>query len=310
MDDGVRQDFFNRLEAKLNLIHNEKRFDIITITGDLANTRPSEELGVFGLRLGEIFLKTLSIREERIFIVPGNHELVWNDFDKKELSNSPYSVYISFYKDMLPKTLGNIKGFSKGKLPVNLRGDDLSWNRQIVNPALDIIGISSTSSNPEQQGEGYLSPANKLYIESKWSLRKPKPNELRILLLHHNLFPIQSFDGRDENRTLRNAGAAINTMTQYGCDIVLSGHTHRPETVLYMSSSIGRTGYAKNKTLLLIGSGTSGGRTSTEDFAKSFNVIDVAYDVEKKSRRILITPYTFDSKNAVWSEGTYTEYHI
>ena len=121
-------------------------------------------------------------------------------------------------------------------------------------------------------------------------------------MLHHNFFPFMSSNSKYETRALMNIGKAINILSQCNCDIVLHGHTHRPEIALHQSSSFYDSGYKGNKKLLFISSGTSGGEAPSRDIAKSFNIIDISFDVENQRRRVLITPYAYNSMNVNWSE--------
>ena len=305
-------DYFQIFGNYLQEISEIKNIDFVALTGDFAAKNPSEEHSIVSFFLRKIFRVKLKLGYDEIFVVPGNHEVIWSDFSKKERSKKPYSTYVRLLESLYDSNravLSSFKGWNKTEIPIDVSEKGLSWHRYIASKNLSIIGICSNATNPEEQGLGVLSTENIKYISDKW-VNDKLLDETRILLLHHNLFPVRSNDSRDENRTILNAGKAINILVEHGCDIVLSGHTHRSESILYESTVITKNGYEKGKELLLINSGTCGGVVPTFDFPNMFNVIDISYDIESEKKRIEITPHMYDSRTSKWNSSKSVIFYI
>ena len=304
---GIR--FWNKLEKQIEFLHNEKQINLFAICGDLAAKDPAVEVASIGNELTKFF-KRIKIKDERILVVPGNHDVIWKDFNNNIKSKDPYLAYSQLCNELFtPTTLAAFKGQISRKLPINIDENGLTWHRALPQPQVSIIGICSNVPNADKKGLGILSQDNIEYVRNKWERETKKPNEMRIFLLHHNIFPVLSLHDDDEQKTIINAGQALKVLTKANCDIVLSGHVHRSEIIYYQSSSLD-SGFVRNKPLLLIANGTSGGVVPALDFEKSFNIIDVIKDIRNGNRVITITPYRYKSSDNEWRSDNSDSYTI
>lgn len=310
-DTNDSDEFFKILQEYLKEIDNTKKIDLAMFAGDFSDKNPSEELFFISDWIKKTFFENLKIKHDRIFIVPGNHEVIWSNYIDQKRSNRPYSAYVNFLQSIYNNKrdiLSSFVSWVKSSMPIEAKEEGLSWHRSLLFPNISVIGICSNSSSSEEQGMGVLSQENIRYIKEKWKSEK-SINETRILILHHNLFPVRSNDNRDEDRTILNAGKALNTLVESKCDIILSGHTHRSESVLYKSTVLTSLGYETGKEILLISSGTCGGIAPTYDLQKSFNVIDISLDTDNK-RRVEVTPHLYDSRTSTWEGKTSAVFYV
>ena len=292
-------------------INSEQKINIITILGDMVSKRPAEELPIIRDEFFEEVFMKLNIHRDCIFIVPGNHEVQWNDYENHKLSEKPYAAYTEFYNSIYDKNtypINACKGSKEGRLLLSSEADDLSWHRKLKEFKVSMIGVCSNSDNPKERGEGRIKTDVVDYVRKKWS--SDSNGEIRIFLLHHNLFQIESFFKGDERRTVHNTGEVLKALVESGCDIILSGHSHRPEVIMHQSSSFEDGGFRKNKSLLLICSGTSGGNAPSGDINKHFNIIDISKSAERGNKCVKVTPYAYNSGSNTWSKKTYDDYDI
>ena len=309
-----QEQYIESLHNQLRKIQCEKNSDFLIIAGDLAASNPAVELSLMTSVLNYILMDT-NIKKERILIVPGNHEIVWSDFKNNKRERSPYSSFVSFLqtfytKESVYSQLVEQNIYNSGSLSVNCSEDDLTWLSRFPNLGVSIIGICSNSSELSEQGKGVLSQSNIRYIRDVWGEEKPS-NETRILVLHHNIFPTRSLFSEDEQRTIANAGTALDVLTSCGCDIVMSGHTHRAEILIYQSSVMDHNGYSElDPPMIVLASGTSGGVSPTHDFPRNFNVVDISRNIHTRSKRVHVNPHIYNSRNNSWRIGKGTSFEL
>src|SRR5262249_39901842 len=72
--------------------------DAIALTGDFATKSPADDL--IGIRdlIQRLVRATVGPSGlERCFVIPGNHDLQWNDFATRSVSATPWSSFLEFY---------------------------------------------------------------------------------------------------------------------------------------------------------------------------------------------------------------------
>ena len=143
------------LKTQISDIHNNK-INAIAINGDIASKNPSVELSLFEKTMTEL-IKVFN--EGRIFMVAGNHEMLWNAFNHKRISNHPYLGYVTLYNNIYSKSIISstvAKNNLSGKLSKDINSDDLTWHRSIQKHKVSIIGICSNPDDNKNQGRGLL----------------------------------------------------------------------------------------------------------------------------------------------------------
>lgn len=308
-DNAENEKLLCSLNKLIKDIHGRTPVDAVLVSGDIAGKDPLNDLILVREHFKELVYEIIE-NPQKVFLVPGNHDVIWKDFKNKELSATPYSSFVDFLQAVLGITeLASIACWKKGMLDPAAVAEGLSWRRVLDKPKIDVIGLSTVNLNPDEQGMGIFLDKHRDYLLEAWKGEK-KPGELRVLLIHHNLFSVLSNSSYDERRIVKNAGTAINTLFKCGCDLIISGHTHRSEVIKFTASTLNLKGYSAQNTVLCLSSGTSGGSTATGDYARNINVIDVVRDVSSGKWQITVTPYAYSSKDWEWEKMTETVIEI
>jgi 3',5'-cyclic AMP phosphodiesterase CpdA len=309
-DQGDRSRFYVSLKETLASINSEKKINLFVFSGDLTHEAPGLEIVLAGKIIEEI-VDAIEIKKDNVFIVPGNHDVVWKDFENNQRLEKPYASFIAWYESFFNKNQirSRTKKHIKGRIDPSTTEDGLAWHASLKEFNLSVIGLCSNACGDGKKGLGELSEGNIEFIKNKWRDKK-EHNEIRILVLHHNVFPVRSNNSKDESRTITNAGAALNTLSIYDCDIVLNGHTHRPEIICYQASDMNVDGYSHQSSILFVTSGSSGGQAPTGDISKNFNIIDIAKNINNNTWKVTVSPYIYNSQNDAWLERGHTSFDL
>lgn len=301
-----QQMMFESLYVKLEEISKTTPIDLLFFTGDFAAHDPRRELIDVNLILRKIITSSFTHKEpmSNVFIIPGNHDLLWDDFRDKTLSHAPWSSFINLYQTLFNEKielLKNTKGWDSVTKTINhyVDSDGLFWNRKFPQLKLNIIGISSTSTEPEMQGKGIFTDKVKQYINECWE--NAQSDEIKIALVHHNLFTVVTPNPNDEDNIVKNSGLAIHTLIRNKCNLIFSGHTHFGTFVKFSVANQNMNGFSDLSDISCISNGTVGGITPNYDRARSFNIIDINHKNNfSKKREMTIKPFYYDSTENKW----------
>jgi 3',5'-cyclic AMP phosphodiesterase CpdA len=200
-----------------SLKRDQKKPDIIVVSGDLAQSGDPAE---FGHARGflESLRDELGLGSKSVVVVPGNHDLRWN---------APDRDYFGTYRDFCDLFYGS--GFLREPFSyVNVFDFE---NR----PPVAVVGLDScVIESPKTSGVGYVGSSQ---IESALRELREKTEGreyFRIAVLHHHLIPVTSLRnlpdvGRGEHFSLVMDSASILSKLQHeGFNLILHGHQHQP----------------------------------------------------------------------------------
>jgi hypothetical protein len=92
-----QKDLFDSLLSTLKEEHENNKFDAITITGDFSSENPEGDLDKVSEFINNLVNKTMEFDNiGRLFLVPGNHDLYWKDFEKGIISETPWKTIPRF----------------------------------------------------------------------------------------------------------------------------------------------------------------------------------------------------------------------
>jgi predicted phosphodiesterase len=301
-----RDRLFTSLVETLKQEQALRPIDAVVITGDFACHHPADDLGAIRAEVRAIVNSTIRIDNlDRLFIVPGNHDLAWKSFAEGVLGDMPWHAYVDFYQSMYntrSDILTRMKAWKADERLLDLRArkQDLTWRARVPGVAIDVIGIASPSEDPRHRGEGEIGTEQLKFVRDCWS-GEPLFGEVRIALMHHNLVSVLSMSIYDEKRIVRDAGEALLTLMRSNCSLVLSGHAHASHLFSCRAAHSRGNQLTATGGLTVVAAGTMGGSHGARDRQRTFNILDFSQGEGKTGRRALsVRGLYYDSSEGAW----------
>lgn len=295
-----------RLDSLVNTLAQEHKsglFDAIALTGDFSKGSPESDL--LGVRetVHKIVSRTIGKANlENLLIVPGNHDLQYITFPGV-LAPEPWAAYSDFYKNVFGTSLKLLRESKNPGDNTLTLGSRPQWHRHIVHGRLNVLGFCTPSMNLKHIGKGEFGKADEDFTKERWST-STIPGEIRLALMHHNLYSVLSVDPLEEKHILINSGKAIHVLMSHLCDVVLSGHTHSTGALSTTAWAVKPRGFHRMGKLAVFTSGTASGIHPSEDHARSFNIIDfLEASEETLSRPTKVQPFFYDPTSGTWLKG-------
>jgi len=209
--------------------------DFIVFTGDVAYHGRKEEYELAVEYFFEPLLHTTGVSKDRLFIVPGNHDVNWDEIDpvaahgmfellksrdeinsflSGEQDRSYYFQKFTAYGDFINTYLGGALSFSHDNF-------FYTQNLRFYDTNLAILGLNSAwmsgcvkDSQSKAQDKGNLLIGE---LQLGKALESTKGADLHIAILHHPLDWLHEVEQCDMRNRL-----------EAQCDILLYGHLHMP----------------------------------------------------------------------------------
>jgi len=222
---GRHSDFISLFEAwaRSAAATNGGPFDMLCLTGDISNTAHAEEF-VFADRVAQRVASVLGVPDNRIFFVPGNHDVHWPVMELKPPSFWARHRYAPLFQDSL--TFSRRHGLAKtGSLMEE--PFFVAWEEADA----IVIGINSAAyDGPTAKPHNGVIRQRTVEAVDQYLGSFPKTDKrLRLCLLHHHLEqysePIP--DTHDPSIAV-NAENLVNALSRHRVDLVLHGHKHHP----------------------------------------------------------------------------------
>jgi phosphohistidine swiveling domain-containing protein/predicted phosphodiesterase len=253
--------------------HSLDKVDFVVFSGDLANSGNPKEYEAAKKYLLEPVLRAVNVNPERLFIVPGNHDLRQNviemlppaiqqplttkkvadqwifDEGNRNRALEPFEDYRNFVANYTKQTspdYASIKRLKCGDKEIALLGLNSAW----------MCGRNKNSEG-KVEDQGYLVVGEPQIYDA---LKSINDADLRIVVLHHPFEWLTKFERKD-----------IESRLGKGCHFVLCGHEHDP------SISV-RTG--NNGDFIVIPAGACYDRRIPQDsrYANSYNFVHIDSD--------------------------------
>ena len=226
--DVVRRALFDDIESRAAISPQLETLDFIFFTGDLANHGKREEYETAKNELLEPLREKTGLNKDRLFIVPGNH-----DINRADLKYVPLDLLKPFDNATVAqewmaegrergKLLEPFKAYQDfiaeyGVLGFGAFGDSLCV--QVKGKSIGIMGCNSAlmcgrvrDDQGEVNDQSYLTVGERQIREP---LRKIAVADLRIALIHHPFDWLKEFDRRQ-----------IEQLMKGQCHFILRGHEH------------------------------------------------------------------------------------
>ncbi|MBU7582193.1 MAG: SIR2 family protein [Nostoc sp. TH1S01] len=226
----VRDALIRDIEERDKISLDLAKIDFIIFSGDVAYSGKKEEYVAARENLFEPLLEATGLSAERLFIVPGNHDLDRSAFDL--LPNSILKPFES--NEQVKNWLTNKKKCDRLREPFEAyrefvtqythqtQPDYSSIRRlQIQGKRVALLGLNSALMAGRTNERGEVNDEGKLIVGEPQlydALHKIASDEVRIAVLHHPLELLTEFE-RD----------LITKRLQYndGCHFLLCGHQHK-----------------------------------------------------------------------------------
>jgi 3',5'-cyclic AMP phosphodiesterase CpdA len=208
----------------LNLLD---RVDLIVISGDVVWTASQDEFNRARDVINEI-LALCKIKKEKMVLVPGNHDLMWNPSVFAGKSAPGARVSRESYD-----TFAQLLGLEK--LDTFSFHEILSRSERL---RLRVIGIDSNYvEGPENAGIGFVDSQALDKIDQEID-RAEKKAQLTWIVTHHHVLPITSTPESDARlgkiSVMGNAAELLSRAAKWKAELVLHGHEHQPGITVAM----------------------------------------------------------------------------
>jgi 3',5'-cyclic AMP phosphodiesterase CpdA len=234
----------------------ERRFDVVAISGDLTQRARSGEF-----QRARAFLRDAE-RVSRTIVVPGNHDVKWwraPIFGNASRIAEEYRKYID--ADLEPVLRIDGATFVGINTAQGVTRRTLTWNLRDIS----IIGDVRKSQIETARAEFMASP----------------PEAARVIVMHHN--PVRG--ELSQRHGLKNTKKILGAFAELGVDIVLCGHDHQ-EAIHYVEHTkkgtvISTAGTVSNR--------SRGGRPSSVNvIVLSANQIEVSTSIWSEGTRTFV----------------------
>jgi predicted MPP superfamily phosphohydrolase len=256
----------------------------IVITGDLTYTGSPSEFREVRQFLEELCRLT-GIPRQRVFIVPGNHDVSW-DLARADLSHR-FDGYLGFLARFYDDNTFRSRYPFLSEWDMRL-DEDRPHPSEIVAWWLDghvlYVGLNSCVYEDDQNHYGFVGIKQLRRLSQEINSLSAGEGTIRVAALHHHLHPFPETlnlrSGPDvylDMSTVRDAGAVERRLEMYGFDFVLHGHKHKPQLRETLLRDRRAEGGEEWKRLIVSGCGSTGvaERELSHEVGNHYAIIDI-----------------------------------
>ena len=263
----------NDIKARGEINPHLSKIDFIVFSGDAANSGQPDEYKKATEDLFEPLLDACQLEKDRLFIVPGNHDLdrdlipaallkllnsneeveaCWSDERNRRLLSQPFQAFHRFLTDCTgqkPPEYCSFASFVIDGRKIELLGINSAW-----------MCARHKDEDGEISDQGYLCIGEPQIYDS---LKMVSDSEIKIAVLHHPLDWLTPFDSSRNEVHLKRK-----------CNFILHGHAHKPGA----SAIRDNFGY-----YITIPAGACYDRStpSNSDYTFSYNYVHLDFDTDK-----------------------------
>lgn len=280
---------------KAHFSYNPERL-ILVVSGDLTYTGKYEEFELAKAFLEEI-CEGLHINKEKVFIVPGNHDISWdlNRVNLVQRFDNYISFLVAFYGEEIfrlryPHISWDLKIHSKRPEPCDIVNifSDSKLN-------ITIAGLNSCVYETVQNHYGFIGGRQIRILEDMLEKNSLLNEGIRIAVFHHHLHPFPEFIEQPKGTeswidlsVVRDAGIVERQLQKLGFDIILHGHKHKPqirETSIRGSGSLNK--YSSKIIVCGVGSAGVSPIELEHNISNHYQVIEVLRNPRKLGTNFL-----------------------
>ena len=272
----VRDELIKDIQGRLSISPDLSKIDFIVFSGDAALNGKAEEYEDAKNEFFVPVLEAAQVEPDRLFIVPGNHDLdeeeikkLPDDFRKDVVSKEDADRWLKddSKRELLLRPFKDFRSFVSGFTGQDSPdySDLRTW--EINGKTVSLLGINSSwfcrrhvDAAGKKNDYGFARVGER---QVHRPLERISKSDLRIAVLHHSQDWLEYSDGRVVWRRLRQ-----------GCNFILHGHGHVPE----VTAEHGTGGDS-----VIIPAGASFGGRPPEDPSRinSYNFVHIDFETGK-----------------------------
>jgi tetratricopeptide (TPR) repeat protein/predicted phosphodiesterase len=282
------------IKARGEINPNLSKIDFIIFSGDAANSGQPDEYKKATEDLFKPLLDACQLEKDRLFIVPGNHDLdrdlipaallkllnsneeveaCWSDERNRRLLSQPFQAFHRFLTDCTgqkPPEYCSVASFVIDGRKIALLGINSAW-----------MCARHKDEDGDFSDQGYLCIGEPQIYDS---LENNSDSDIKIAVLHHPLDWLTPFDSSRNEVHLKRK-----------CNFILHGHAHKPGA----SAIKDNFGY-----YITIPAGACYDRSmlSNSDYTFSYNYVHLDFDTDKG----IVFPRRWSDLNRVWRKDDET----
>jgi 3',5'-cyclic AMP phosphodiesterase CpdA len=271
-DSQTNQRLSAHIATEVNSFLEEKRLApdqaSIVVSGDVTYTATLQEFSMVTEFLREVCGET-EIPKDRIFIVPGNHDVDWNaanDLPNRDDCPKRFENYLVFLKDFYGEQL------FRSRYPLITWDFTVNGKRPYANEIIafwlddDVcyVGFNSCVYETSQDHYGFIG-VRQLDNVARWIKASVSADVVRIGVLHHHLHPVpEALEHANppevglDISTIRDAGFVEQRLERFGFDLLLHGHKHKAQVRETFVRNKNTDVTAEEKRLIISGCGSTG----------------------------------------------------
>ena len=272
----VRDELIKDIQGRLSISPDLSKIDFIVFSGDAALNGKAKEYEDAKKEFFVPILEASQVEPDRLFIVPGNHDLdkdeiekLPDDFRKDVVSKEDADRWLKddSTRELLLRPFKDFRSFVSGFTGQDSPdySDLRTW--EIDGKTVSLLGINSSwfcrrhvDAAGKKNDYGFARVGER---QVHRPLERISKSDLRIAVLHHSQDWLEYSDGRVVWRRLRR-----------GCNFILHGHGHVPE----VTAERGTGGDC-----VIIPAGASFGGRPPEDPSRinSYNFVNIDFETGK-----------------------------
>ena len=265
--------------------------DLILVTGDIASSGAHDEY-LLAQKFFDSLLEVTNLPKERLFIVPGNHDVSRKDIcpeakkiisslgsrKSREAVNSILAdgPNLSLVLHKFDAYNNFVNTYLGGNIPFGSENYFFVHSLNLDSKKIAILGLNSAwAAFGGRKDRGKLILGERQVSDA---LERSRDADLCIALLHHPFDWLHEFDRESCEAQLMDR-----------CDFILRGHLHRAELVMHITPD------ARAMTV------AAGACYESREYRNGYNL--VRFDLERREGTIFLRAWS-DSRNGFWTKDT------
>lgn len=284
IDDLNNTDWSDSNDSSLKMLESQTPI-IIVISGDFTQQADNSEYKQALRFLEKLTTENVldkTIPRRLVFMVPGNHDVVFSESDP----NLRFQPYVSFYNEFYEKYRSPIFAHRLTDMSQVHVLDDLN----LIIAEVNCCSYVEKDTINASRGQVDQSSIAKIRRELSAIDNSKLKNYIKIVFLHHHPILLPSFieNGRG-NDSILNSRSFLRLFKEFGFHLLLHGHKHFPQTFSYDPESAWTTSN-DSPAQLVISAGSSGSSElpNGNGVCNSYNLITFKWHPAAQQARVRI----------------------